>query len=300
MRFVSAGAERQVALRDKEMIRRDNLFQWAALGLLGVILWMTPGAVSAQNLTTRTDKGSVDWTNRIVEVFGVGRAPSNPVNIAQARSIAQKRSLAATRENLLETVLGLRVDAGRRVRDLLKGRPEFTEYFRALVQEAQVVDISYLPNGAVKTALSLHMDGRFGEKVLPEEIRMIHPIKQPEGNTQSRRPVYSGLVIDARGLEAEPAFVPRILDEEGAVVYGPAYISRDYAIKRGVAGYVTDLDAALEDARVAGKPLVLKAIRTTGEARCDIVISQQDADRVRGTASNLNLLHECRVMIVLD
>lgn len=282
------------------MTRSGKLLRWAPWIVLGVTLWMIPHLVRAQNLTTPAAKGSIDWTNRIVEVSGLGRVPKNPVNTAQARSIAQKRSLAAAREALLAAILGLRVDARRHVRDLLQDRPELTEHFRTLVQQAQVVDISYLPNGSVRTSLTLSMGGRFAENVLPEEIRMIHPVKQPQGNGQSKRPVYSGLVIDARGLEAEPALAPRLLDEEGTVVYGPAYISRDYAIQRGVAGYVKELEAALDDARAAGKPLVVKAIRTADKARCDIVISQQDADRVRGTASNLDLLQECRVMIVLD
>ncbi len=111
---------------------------------------------------------------------------------------------------------------------------------------------------------------------------------------------YSGLVVDARGLGARPAMSPRIVDEQGREVYGSSLVGREYAIQQGMAGYAKDLDKARENDRVAGNPLLVKAKDVTGQAGSDIVVSADDAERIRHAAAGSEFLKQCRVMIVLD
>ena len=56
--------------------------------------------------------------------------------------------------------------------------------------------------------------------------------------------VYTGIVIDARGIQARPAMSPRIFDEDGKEVYGLANVDLEYAVKQGMSGYARDLTAA--------------------------------------------------------
>jgi len=112
--------------------------------------------------------------------------------------------------------------------------------------------------------------------------------------------VFTGLVIDARGLKARPAMSPKILDESGKEVYGSLNVDREYAIQQGMSGYARDLNAAQSNARVTNNPVSLKGLRTEGPGRSDIVISNADANKIRGAAENLSFLKQCRVMIVLD
>lgn len=111
---------------------------------------------------------------------------------------------------------------------------------------------------------------------------------------------YSGLVVDARGLGVRPAMSPRIVDEQGREVYGSSLVSREYAIQQGMAGYAKDLNRARENDRVAGNPLLIKAKDVTGQAGSDIVVSDDDAERIRHAAAGSEFLKQCRVMIVLD
>ena len=110
----------------------------------------------------------------------------------------------------------------------------------------------------------------------------------------------SGLIVDARGLGARPAMSPRILDEDGREVYGSSMVGREYAIQQGMAGYAKDLEKAKANDRVAGDPLVVKAKDITGQSGSDIVVSNEDADRIRQVAAGSEFLKQCRVMIVLD
>ena len=80
----------------------------------------------------------------------------------------------------------------------------------------------------------------------------------------------TGVIIDARGLNARPAMAPQILDQQGSAVYGPGKYSREYAVTNGVVGYSKTLEAAQKDPRVMGNPLILKGISTSGVNRTDI------------------------------
>ncbi|MEK6691914.1 MAG: hypothetical protein AABY44_00615, partial [Nitrospirota bacterium] len=111
--------------------------------------------------------------------------------------------------------------------------------------------------------------------------------------------VFSGLIVDARGLGAKPAMAPKIFDEDGREVYGSAYVNREWAIKEGMAGYSKDVVAARNNPRVTATPIVVKGLKTSGQAKADIVISNIDAGKIRANAENMTFIEKCRVIIVI-
>jgi len=92
---------------------------------------------------------------------------------------------------------------------------------------------------------------------------------------------------------------PKVLDETGNDVYGEAFISREYAVEQGVVGYAKSVDQAKGNPRVGSNPLVLKAIKATGKAAADVVISNDDAGKLKDPKVDFGFLKECRVIIVL-
>ena len=110
------------------------------------------------------------------------------------------------------------------------------------------------------------------------------------------------MIVDCSGMRVRPAMVPKVYDEDGQLVYGPPFISREYAVKDGVARYVRDLASSKTEAdgRVASRPLTVKGIRTSKTGSSDMVISNADAARVKASAGNLRSLQRCRVLIALD
>jgi len=101
------------------------------------------------------------------------------------------------------------------------------------------------------------------------------------------------------GLGAVTAMAPKVLDEGGNDVYGEAFISRDYAVQQGVVGYAKSVDQAKGNERVGSNPLILKAIKASGKAAADVVISNTDAGKLKDTSIDFGFLKECRVIIVL-
>ena len=108
------------------------------------------------------------------------------------------------------------------------------------------------------------------------------------------------MVVDARGLQAIPVIAPRILDENLEEVFGPTYASREFAVQKGVARYTTNIWQAKFDLRVSDNPIVVKALKTIWPRRCDFIISNSDANKLRSASEHLLFLRECRVIIVLD
>jgi hypothetical protein len=170
-----------------------------------------------------------------------------------------------------------------------------------LVKGARVMNKEYLSDGTVEVTVRMNLSGRFSQTLLPKVMDKTPPAAPPApAPTAPVGDLYTGLVIDARGLAARPAMSPKIIDENGKEVYGSMNVDRQYAIQQGMTGYARDLTAAQSNPRVTNNPVSVKGIRTDGPGKCDIVISAADAAKIRANAENMSFLQKCRVMIVLD
>ena len=107
-------------------------------------------------------------------------------------------------------------------------------------------------------------------------------------------------MVDARGSRFSPALAPVIVDEKAREVYGSAFVSREFAVQQGMAGYSRNLRAAYQDARVADNPLTVKGLGTAANSTSTIIISDADAWRIKSASEHISLLKTCRVMIVVD
>lgn len=109
---------------------------------------------------------------------------------------------------------------------------------------------------------------------------------------------YSGLIIDAREIDVKPALMPKVLDEKGSVIYSSANMQKEDAVKTGVVGYAKEVDAAKKHPRVTETPIVIAALKGSGENRSDVVISDRDSRVITTTEPALGYLKKGRVMIV--
>ena len=257
------------------------------------------GLAFGENYIEVLDKGTVDWTNGFVEAVGVGKPPPNPFNPAHSRAMAERNADLAARINLIEVVKSIRVDSKTQVGDYVRGKEISKEALETLLRGARGIDVTYEEDEEVRVTVSVSLEGTLAHLILPKSILTISTVKQsrePERKEES----FTGLIVDCRGVSLQPAMVPLIVDEEGEVVYGPAFASRDYAAEKGMVAYMRNFASAKNHPRVVPRPLGVKGIKTPKGRPCDIVISQADAAKIRGLASNLSFLHQCRVLVVVD
>ncbi|GFM37508.1 LPP20 family lipoprotein [Desulfovibrio psychrotolerans] len=110
---------------------------------------------------------------------------------------------------------------------------------------------------------------------------------------------FTGVLIDARGLDARPALIPVVQDEPGSDVYGSRLANRETAVQNGIAGYARTAEGASVLGRVGANPAVIRPVGVRGKARTNLVVSEADAVLLRRLASEA-VLGDCRVVIVLD
>ncbi len=237
------------------------------------------------------EKGEVNWSSRVVRAAGMG-AP-NPEMDGDAKRIGAE--LAAKHNayrNLLEAIKGIYIDSQTTIDNFVVNNDVIRSRVERFVKGARVVERHWLSDGAVEVIVEMPLQGEFIDVLLSSTGDS--SLMQVSGNI-----VYTGLLVDARGLDIFPAMSPKIIDEEGREVYGSAYVSRDFALEFGIVGYAENLASARENDRVSDNPAVVKAVKAIGVRNSDVVIRQEDADALRSAAKNLNFLEKCRVIIVV-
>src|SRR5512136_153741 len=289
------------ALRREYMQVRKAFY--AFIGVLSVVMLMS-GSASAQLIGTVKDvetsvgtSGKVDWSTGVITSVGIGAPPANPANPAQARAMAERAAQVVAYRNLLEAVKGVRIDSTTTVENFMVTSDVIRTQVSGFVQGAMVMDKKYMSDGSVEVTVGMKLTGALADSLLPQT-----PSAQPSGiaTPGATGEAFTGLIIDARGLGVKPAMAPKVLNEDGKEVYGSAWINRDWAVREGMAGYLRDPLQAQQNPRVTDKPLLVKAIKASGDARVDVVISNAAAAMLQGAAQNLSFLEKCKVIILVD
>ena len=271
-------------------------------------VWVADDAVWAVN------SGAMNYSTGWVTATGIGAISPLAQNPGMARATAVRAAKMDAMRNLLEAVMAITVTSETTVRgsaienDLIKTSVE------GMVKGARMLDLNgdgkvdyssdirYLSDTSIEVEMGVHMSG-ISSIVLPPAgyaEAQAGAVPPSAGTSAPASGSTTGLIIEARGVGARPAMSPKIVDQNGGVVYGPSSFTRDYAIKFGVAGYSKDIETAKSDPRVVGNPLIVRGIGVQGSNGTDIVVANGDAVTIRRAESSGKVLSSCKVMIILD
>lgn len=89
---------------------------------------------------------------------------------------------------------------------------------------------------------------------------------------------YTGLLVDARGLNLEPALAPSILNQNGEKIYGIGVFPIEVTSGAIVDYLVGNIERAKQHKKIADRPMVAKGIEVVNES--DIMISNEDARKL--------------------
>ena len=245
------------------------------------------------------ENGSINWSRGVVQAKGIGIPPTKLSGDSNARTEALTDAKLNASHVILKIIKELRINGTTVVGDYAIQEPAIMSKIENMVNNAKVVKKEYLTDGTVKLEMEMNLRGGFAQLILPKDIKPLDSIKLVTTNKASS-PVFTGLVVDAKGLGVKPVMVPKIIDENNQEVYGSAFVSREYAVQQGMSGYSRDLKDSLKDKRVSDYPLVVKGLKTSGPVHSEIVISNADASKLRGISESLYFMKKCRVIIVID
>jgi hypothetical protein len=265
---------------------------------------------STADVVDKVSQGNINWSAGYIEAVGIGALPDNLIRKINARPIALREAKADALRNLLEITKGVQVDSANAIKDITVGSDVVDMQVNGLVKGAEVIYYQYMPDGRAEVKLRIPFYGNLAQIIMP--LAMAKPPAAPALNEAAPAPavktleslpatvVYTGIVIDARGIQARPAISPRIFDENGKEVYGLASVDLEYMVKNGMSGYAREFTVAQSNQRVGANPIKIKAVRTSGTGKSDIIISNADAQNIRLSAKSASFLNQCKVMIVLD
>jgi hypothetical protein len=282
-------------------------------------LWTVPLTVianSSAELIEPFPSGQINWTNGVVTAKGVAVPQTNTHEADDIGELVSERAKQQATYNVIDTLMRLRVDNQRCALNLFQAHWEALPKVEEMAKAAKILHIDKDPSGREEIHMQMSLYGGFAQLMLPVEIRQVEPIKPLNGQSNRHnfhntgingtdavieQDAYTGLIVDARGTGAKPSMVPVLLDEKGLVIFGPAYVSREFAVQHGICQYIRLVgDQWPKWPRVAPKPLLVKGLRTDRPGSCNIVISNSDVSTLRGASSHVAFLKQCRVVIVLD
>lgn len=276
----------------KLLIRSSSL-------ILILILLTIPRAALSRNLVQTVACGTIDWNRLVVEADGSGTPNPGLHDAARARQKASIDAEQKAYQNLLDTVMAVRLLPDSTIGQHLRGKDAVLSKIEDILNGARTVSTRYLSDGTVIKHLMIPLTGLLARLILPESIVPIETQMVGNDSADTGGDTYTGLVVDARGLNIKPAMCIKIVDEQGKSVYGPAFISRVYAVSRGICAYsINHIDPGNQEKRVGKTPLIVRAIRVVPPGASDLTISNTDAARIRAAVTHLFFLRKCRVIIL--
>ena len=253
----------------------------------GRILGMVLAVLLLNILSVFAAEGNVDWDSRVITVTGMGAAQPNAMNPAQARMMARRAAVADGYRQLAEVVKGVNVDSETTVENMMVTSDVIKTKVSGLIQGASVVAEQVIPGGGYEVTMQMPMFGgnnSLASAVMPaaQAAPEAFPAPASNGSSAADAPaghaegVYTGLVVDCRGLGLKPIMSPVIKNEQGSPIYGFKNLDYDKVIQYGMASYSND---PANVARAGAHPLVVKAVRVENHNGYP-VISLSDANKV--------------------
>jgi hypothetical protein len=270
----------------------------AFLFLQPVTLLAETDSCSDTGYVVKFENGIVNWSSGCITAKGKA-APQKEDKNKSSSSIPGAANTDAMK-NLLSILKDIKI-AQKSVKEFVASNDDIMAQIENSISDVSLVKQHYTSDGALEIEVQISMYGGFLQLILPHEIAQIPEIQSVEAldKIQTQRGKYTGLVVDARGLEFEPMLYPVIKNEYGGEIYSGVFINRDSAVQQGVCEYFCDMEKAVSNKRVGKNPLVLKGLRT-GEDKTSIILNKSDAEKIEKVIERHAFFKECRVIIVLN
>lgn len=119
-------------------------------------------------------------------------------------------------------------------------------------------------------------------------------------------PFFTGLVVDARGLNLQRGMSPKIYGAGGQLIYGGVLASQDLVQERGVVAYGNELtEDLLKRLQVDPDypyvaPLIVKAIGIADPTKTSVYISDEDTKRILEAMAQYDFFARYAVIFLMD
>jgi len=272
----------------------------SSLALVASVFILNMGAV-AEPYSEQVGNGSLNWSTGEASATGIGVPPAKYANnIARSRAMAIRAAKVDAMRNLLETVKGVRVESQTLVKDMAVESDLIRTQMQGTVRHASMVGKPhYMEDGSVEVVMAINYRQTVAKAVIEthnQKQAASTPSKTGDSTAASGNgPLVSGLVINAVGKNLKTALAPRILDEDGHVIYSGSMVVKEK--QNNIVAYDTSPTDAAQLPRLGKSPLTINALKV--QDKTDVVISNSDAEKIGTAAGMQDALHQARVAFAL-
>lgn len=285
----------------------------ASLALSGIVVFagMTPAAEATIEISAvmKMEAKVINWNKGSdSEILAVGVSRPDPRGMALSREAA----IMAAQRNLVGIIKGLQIDSETTMEDFLIGRDTVTRKISGILRGAQIVEEDTTSEGGYYVMMRVPLYGQdsIAAAIVPEIVPASpKPFEKVTDSELSQDEIqilqttdYTGLVVDATGLDLNETFSPVIYDTNGRAIYGVENLQPDMIISRGMVSYSDLPQDSIASKRAGNSPLVIRAVEvrggqnSTNEVNC--VVSVEDADRILLANESSHMLEQCAVVFV--
>ncbi len=323
---------------DSRQQRRRPVSRAALFTALAVALFALSGPSAAQEVPFEPyvephPDGRIDWDRGLV--YGVGKGYLHLNRGSRPNALRAARALAL--QSILETAAGVRLDdrdtleslgASGRVEIRLEALVRYEEHETAWVKEGDRPHVRVVYRAPLKGVEGLTRRLISHLREAPSEWDRF-PVQQPAPAGPDRAGPW--LVVDARDLPSgetvQPALFPRLLTPEGDTLYDLESVREAALVERGMARYVT-LSRAHDELLATGARflarlrsllsvrgawaqdgrkrkkrgafVITSAKQAQGLEKTNLIISEEDAGKIRAEDASSDILRECRVIVIVS
>ncbi|MCK4979612.1 MAG: hypothetical protein KAS62_04405 [Candidatus Delongbacteria bacterium] len=247
----------------------------------------------------------IDWANRTITATGIGAPNPDAPNMAAKRAGAINAAKMYAVRDMIATVKGMYLSSENVVENYMTTSDVVKTQVEGIAKAFKMVGKpKYFEDGSVEVTVIMSLNGDLSDLVLGGQsfdgTALTGEADYKLSDIVPESGVYTGLIIDCRSVQLRPALAPKVFNKTGAEIYGSANVSRDFAVQQGMLGYLKDVEKAKQNSRVVGNPLVISAVGVKGTNKADIIISDEDAAKIKELSSKLNFLRECRVIAIIN
>ena len=111
-----------------------------------------------------------------------------------------------------------------------------------------MLDTKYYSDGSIDLVVEVPLSG------------VVAAIAKPDTTKPAAATDYTGVIIDARGVDLAPSMLLTLVDAEGGAIMDPASLNATSAQKHGSAAWVKS--GRSRDARIGAKPLIVSPAKS--------------------------------------
>ena len=241
----------------------------------------------------------------------VGEQPNRAKAYLQAKSYAQAQAVA----NLIQDARGTSITYTATGKDYAMDE-RISQEISGMVDSVQMVSERKIQIGkdtVVQVTVQAPIPERWQDMPAAKRVAvaMSGPtwsvasaapnIPTPTAFRQAKEAPYTSVVIDTLGLGVIRSMSPKIQRGDGTEVWGTVKVNYDFVADHGIVAYARTLGEAYSNARAGSNPLVLRALgRGSSAYKCDVVLSNDDADYLLAENGRVGFLKDFRVIFLVD